>query len=302
MVSSRRTGDRVTGTIGDLCNWVGELRDRLVPTKPGRPRRQMSRILLWIAGSATLLYLCAPSLFVVPVSFTAEPLMTFPPRGFSMRWYEAYFSSPLWLRATVRSFVVASATAVLATALGTAAAFVLVRQRLPGASLLMVLVLAPIILPRTIIAVALYYLFARLDMIGTMIGLILGHTLLAVPYVVITLSVVLQSYDMRQDQAAWSLGASKWRTLLRVTFPQIRAGLVAAFLFAFVTSFDDLTIALFISGGSKATLPRQMWDDILLQVNPTLAAVSTVMLVFITIIIICAEGLRRKAMPSNVLG
>ena len=128
-----------------------------------------------------------------------------------------------------------------------------------------------------------------------MLGLVLGHTLLAVPYVVITIIAVLRTYDERLDQAAWSLGASKWRALWHITFPQIRGGLIAGFLFAFVTSFDDLTIALFISGGSNSTLPRQIWNDLLLQVNPTLAAVSTVVLLFITAFIVAAELLRRRA-------
>jgi ABC-type spermidine/putrescine transport system permease subunit II len=109
---------------------------------------------------------------------------------------------------------------------------------------------------------------------------------------------VLKTYDERLDQAAWSLGASKWRTLVHITLPQIRGGLVAAFLFAFITSFDELTIALFITGGGTATLPRQMWNDLLLQVNPTLAAVSTIILLFITLFIVAAEVLRRRAVRA----
>jgi len=124
---------------------------------------------------------------------------------------------------------------------------------------------------------------------------VIGHTVLAVPYVVITVMAVLKTYDERYDQAAWSLGATKWKALWHITLPQIRAGLIAGFLFAFVTSFDDLTVALFITAGATATLPRQMWNDLLLQVNPTLAAVSTVILLLITVFIVAAELLRRRA-------
>jgi putative spermidine/putrescine transport system permease protein len=106
---------------------------------------------------------------------------------------------------------------------------------------------------------------------------------------------VLKTYDDRLDQAAWSLGASKWKALTEITVPQIKGGMVAAFLFAFITSFDELTISLFITGGSTSTLPRQMWNDLLLQVNPTLAAVSTVVLVFVTVFIVLAEAMRRRA-------
>lgn len=251
--------------------------------------------MLWGASALIILFLVLPSFFVIPVSFTSGTFIDFPPHGFSLRWYHTYLSSPAWTSATLRSLIVALATGVVSTILGTAAAFVLVRQRLVGRMAVLTLVLAPLILPRMIIAVALFYLFARIDIVGTLLGLVLGHTILAVPYVVITVMAILKTYDERLDQAAWSLGANKWRALCHITLPQIRGGLIAGFLFAFITSFDDLTVALFISGGNNATLPRQMWNDLLLQVNPTLAAVSTVILLFITVFIIAAELLRRRA-------
>jgi putative spermidine/putrescine transport system permease protein len=255
-------------------------------------------MLLWTATLLIIAYLCLPSFFVIPVSFTSGSFIEFPPQGFSLRWYETYFGSPGWVNATVRSLIVAALTGVLATALGTAAAFVLVRQPLVGRGAILALVLAPLVLPRIIIAVALFYLYARLGLVGTITGLVLGHTILAVPYVVITVMAVLKNYDERLDHAAWSLGASKWSTLWRITLPQIRGGVLAGFLFAFITSFDELTIALFISGGSASTLPRQMWNDLLLQVNPTLAAVSTIILVFVTLFMLAAELLRRRAVAS----
>ena len=129
---------------------------------------------------------------------------------------------------------------------------------------------------------------------GTDLGLVLGHTTLAIPSVVVTMIAVVRGYDERQDQAAWTLGAARWKAFYYITLPQIRPGLLAAFLFAFVTSFDDLTVSLFVSGGSSATLPKQMWNDLLLQVNPTLAAVSTVVLAIATIFIVLAEWLRRR--------
>ena len=149
-----------------------------------------------------------------------------------------------------------------------------------------------------IIAVALFYLYARVGLIGTPLGLVLGHTVLAIPYVIVTVMAVLKNYDERLDQAAWSLGASRLRTLWHVTFPLIRAGLIAAFLFAFITSFDELTIALFVTGGLATTLPKQMWDEALFKVTPTLAAVSAILLVFVTVMIVFAEYLRRRAVRA----
>jgi putative spermidine/putrescine transport system permease protein len=136
-------------------------------------------------------------------------------------------------------------------------------------------------------------------LIGTETGLILGHTVLALPYVVITVMAVLKNCDRRLDQAASSLGARPARVLWHITMPLIKPGLVAAFLFAFVTSFDELTIALFVSAGVASTLPKQMWDDASLQVSPTLAAISTLLLIFVTIVILLAEYFQRKSRRSS---
>jgi putative spermidine/putrescine transport system permease protein len=276
------------------CDRAGEAWERVLPPRATRPRKGLSRPLLALVGGLIIAFLCLPSLFVIPVSFTQGSFIEFPPRGFSLRWYETYLGSSGWVDATIRSFIVALLTGAVATLIGTAAAFVLVRQDIRARGAILALILAPLVLPRIIIAVGLFYLYARIGLVGTIAGLVIGHTVLAVPYVVITVMAVLKTYDERQDQAAWSLGASRWRALVHVTLPQIRAGMIAAFLFAFITSFDELTIALFVTGGATSTLPRQMWNDLLLQVNPTLAAVSTVVLVFITIFIVVAEIFRRR--------
>ena len=288
-------GDRMIATFGWLSDRFADFWERIFPARVDRPHRGWSRVLLWMAGFLIVGFLCLPSLFVIPVSFTAGTFIAFPPEGLSLRWYHTYLESSGWVAATIRSFIVAGLTAAFSTVLGGAAALVLVRERLFGKTAILALILAPLVLPRLIIAVALFYLYARIGLVGTILGLVLGHTILAVPYVVITVMAVLKTYDERLDQAAWSLGASKWRTLWHITLPQIRGGVLAGFLFAFITSFDDLTVALFVTGGSTSTLPRQMWNDMLLQVNPTLAAVSTVILVFVTAFVFLAEFLRRRA-------
>ena len=291
-------GARVIAALGWFTDRAGELWERMFPIHADRPTRSLGVGMLWVIVILIIAFLCVPSLFVIPVSFTAGTFIQFPPQGFSLRWYETYLTSPGWVDATIRSFIVAVATAILSTALGTAAAFVLVRQRIFARMAILALILAPLVLPRLIFAVALFYLYARVGLVGTILGLVLGHTILAVPYVVITVMAVLRTYDERLDQAAWSLGASRFRTLYHITLPQIRGGVVAGFLFAFITSFDDLTVALFVTGGSTATLPRQMWNDLLLQVNPTLAAVSSFILVFVTVFVVAAELLRRRAVAK----
>jgi putative spermidine/putrescine transport system permease protein len=289
-----KVGGRVIAALGWLSDRGGQLWEMLVPVRPDRRQRSVARGMLVVSGALIIAFLCVPSFFVIPVSFTAGDFIEFPPKGFSLRWYELYLGAPDWIAATVRSFIVALLTGSVATVLGTAAAFVLVRQRITGRGIILAVILAPLVLPRIIIAVGLFYLYARIGLVGTIVGLVIGHTVLAVPYVIITVMAVLKTYDERLDHAAWSLGASKWRTLLHITLPQIRGGILAGFLFAFITSFDELTISLFVTGGSTSTLPRRMWNDLLLQVNPTLAAVSTVVLLFVTIFIIAAELLRRQ--------
>jgi putative spermidine/putrescine transport system permease protein len=195
----------------------------------------------------------------------------------------------------LRSLGVGFATAFCATLIATPAAFILVRRRMRGSTALLAFLLSPMILPRMIIAVALFYLYARLGLVGTSAGLVIGHTVLAIPYVVITVMAVLKSYDERLDQAAATLGASPLATLRRVTLPLIRPGIVSAAIFAFIVSFDDLTLALFVTGGLRATVPKLMWDDAILKVSPALAAVSTLMLIFVSMMILAAEWLRRRS-------
>jgi putative spermidine/putrescine transport system permease protein len=287
-------GAALTAAVGTLCDAAGAAWQRLLQRDGSRPSRGVSRGVLVAVCALVIAFLIVPSLFVIPVSFTSGSFITFPPRGFSLRWYGVFFGSADWVAATERSFLTALLTGIVATMLGTAAAFVLVRQRVLARGLLLAIILAPLVLPRIIIAVGLFYLYAHIGLVGTVAGLVIGHTILAVPYVLITVMAVLRTYDEQLDQAAWSMGASRWRTLIHITLPQIRGGLIAGFLFAFITSFDELTIALFVTGGGTATLPRRIWDDLLLQVNPTLAAVSTVVLVFVTVFIVGAELLRRR--------
>jgi putative spermidine/putrescine transport system permease protein len=178
--------------------------------------------------------------------------------------------------------------------IGTPAAFALARGTWRGKAAALAFLLSPLIIPRMIIAVALFYFYARIGLVGSSLGLVLGHSILAVPYVVITTMAVLKTYDERLDQAASSLGATRWRTMRHITFPLIKTGMISSFLFAFITSFDELTIALFVTGGLTTTLPKQMWDDAILKVTPTIAAVSTLLLLIVTVIIIATEALKQR--------
>ena len=289
-----RLGRLFTAGMGNLCEAAARLFDRLRPHRADRPRRGLSRGALWAAGLLVVAFLAVPSFFVIPVSFTEEGFLNWPPKGFSLQWYELVFASAEWPKAAARSLVVAVCAASLGMLVGVPAAFVLVRQRFFGKTAVFAFLVSPIIIPNIIIAVSLFYLFSKLALVGTITGLVLGHTVLAIPYVVITVMALIKNYDQRLDQAAWTLGASRLRTFLHVTFPIIRPGLIAAFMFAFIISFDELTIALFVTGGDFTTLPKQMWDDAIMRVNPTLAAVATLLLVFMSCVIVLSEILRRR--------
>jgi ABC-type spermidine/putrescine transport system permease subunit I len=289
-----KVGLAMLAWLGRLSDAVGRGSEHLLKRDYRRPILDWPRAVHWATAAAILTFLAVPALIMVPISFTTRGVIDWPPEGFSFQWYSAYWHSPQWMAATVRSFVVASGTAMLAMLIGTPAAFLLARRTMPGKTAILGLIVSPLIIPRMVIAVALFYLYAHLGLVGTSIGLIFGHSILAIPYVAVTVMAVLKTYDERLDQAAWSLGANRLQTLRLITLPLIRAGLVSAFLFAFITSFDELTIALFVTGGLTSTLPKQMWDDAILKVTPTLAAVSTLLLLFVTALIFAADKMRRK--------
>jgi len=285
---------RLVAVMGWICDRVGEALDWIRPIRADRPRATMSRGVLWVVGSLTLVYLAAPSFFVIPVSVSEASYIQWPPVGFTLANYQLFLTNPVYVAAMMRSLVVGLCSAALAMLLGVPAAFALTRRPVPGKSVVLAIILAPLIVPHIIIAIALFFLYARVGLVGTTLGLVLGHTCISVPFVVVTVMAVLTNYDERLDQAAGNLGANPWRTLRHVTVPLILPGLVAAFLFAFVTSLDELSIALFISGGTRPTLPKQMWVDSMLRVSPMVTAVSTVVLLFVTSIILIAEFTRRR--------
>jgi putative spermidine/putrescine transport system permease protein len=199
----------------------------------------------------------------------------------------------------LRSVVIGIAAGLMATILGTLAAYAMVHRRIRWRAFWLALVMLPMMVPNIVIGIGIFYLFAPLGLVGSGAGLALAHTVIALPYVVVTVLAVLKGYDQRLSQAAWTLGAGNWDTLRRIQLPLIRAGVFAAFLFAFVKSFDDLTVALFVTAGLTSTLPKEMWDAATTEVNPELAAVSTVVLVVVLAVVALAEWGRRRGDARN---
>src|SRR5471032_2273715 len=286
---SRKLGDVILTKLGNAT-------DALLGLFPKRRKRRAAN-----GESLTLrvvVILSAPAFLMIPLSFDSASGLAWPPHGFSLQWYRQIADSPLWMQAITRSMLVGVGTGILSMLIGTPAAFLLVRGGMKGKAAMLAFILAPIVVPRMIIAVGVFYFFAKIGLIGASFGLVLGLTVVAVPYVVITMMAVLRNYDTRLDLAAHSMGARPWATLRRVTFPILGAGLMSSFLFAFATSFDELTIALFSSGGLSTTLPKQFWDEITMQISPVIAAVSTCLFVFIAALIWVADRLRRRSLAS----
>ncbi len=307
--AAARSGTPPSGIATRMSGWsiavlgaLGRATDRLLAlfgaeapvlesTQTGRRKIGLG----WKLGCAAVLFLmCAPIFIMVPISFTAQQVLDWPPQGFSLEWYRLFFESPQWMSATVFSFTVGLATAALTMALATPAAFVLVRQTVIGRKIVTALILSPMVVPRIIIAIALFYLYSKVGLVGSWTGLVLGHAVLALPYALMGVMTVLRTYDERLDHAAAVMGASRAQSFFRITLPLIRFGALSAFLLAFITSFDDLTVSLFITGGLTTTLPKQMWEDATLQVSPVLAAVSTLIIVFMLAAVLLLEWLRHR--------
>ena len=251
------------------------------------------RWLFYLLCSFIFLFLVLPTFVIIPISFSSAKFLQFPPQGFSLQWYADYFGSRTWVSATILSFQVAILTMLCATFLGTLASLALVRGNFKGKKLIYAMLLSPLVIPVIIVGVSLYYFFSWLHLIGTMWGLVMAHTCLALPFVVVNVTATLQGFDITLERAALSLGASRLATFMKVTFPLIRPGVITGALFAFITSFDEVVIAIFITGSRAVTLPRQMWDGIRISINPTISAVASLLIVFSIFLLLSTEMLRR---------
>ena len=251
------------------------------------------RLWLYVLAGLILLFLALPSLLVIPLSFSDTRFLQFPPPAYSTRWYEAYFGSREWRRATWVSFAAAIITMVVSTALGTLAAYALHTMKGRATQILYACFMMPLIIPAILIAIGTFLFYAQIGLNNTMTGIVAAHSVMAIPLVVITVASGLKSYDMNQEMVARSLGASRPRAFLTVTLPQIRFAVVSAAVLSFLTSFDEVILALFVSGGSNSTLTRQMFLALRDQIDPTIAAISTIMIGVTTLMFVLVQVFGR---------
>jgi putative spermidine/putrescine transport system permease protein len=265
----------------------------------GQARRTLEEkfwiALLWGASVAVFVFLLAPILAIVPLSFNSREFLTYPLSGFSLRWYEQFFTSAEWMRAFKNSFLIGGFATLLATGLGTLAAIGLTQADFRGKGLVMAVLLSPMIVPVIIVAVGFYFFFAPLGLTGSYLGLILAHAALGAPFVVVTVTATLQGFDRSLTRAAASLGAGPATAFFRVVLPLIGPGVASGALFAFAASFDEVVVVLLVAAPEQRTLPREMFSGIRENFSPVITAVATVMIAVSIVLLVTLEALRRRS-------
>lgn len=249
-----------------------------------------------------LIFLVAPMLIVIIISFSSAPFLTFPPPGYSLQWYRKLFGDPAWFDSLVVSIEIIVPTGLLAMTLGTAAALGLSRGEFPGKRVVTGFLMAPIVVPVIIIAAATYGSFRIWDLNGTLLGFVLAHTVLTVPYVTSTVLASLEMVDERYEKAALTLGAPPWTVFRRIVFPLILPGVMSGLLFAMVISFDELIVSLFIGSPTFRPVTVQMWADVTGDVDPTIAAIGTLLFLFSLVVLLLEAVTRRTGSSSPLMG
>lgn len=271
-----------------------------LPAAPRRRRRDrgVDPVPWWLGviGVIVALYFILPTIIVIPLSFSAGNNFKFPPDELSLRWYQNFFTNPAWLTSLGNSLLVGVLAALLATIVGTAAAVGL--NRLTGrlAGFVRALLMISMVTPAIVIAVAIYISFLQWHLTGTLLGYVLAHAALGVPFVLVSVTTALGGFDPKLLRASASLGASPARSFLRVTMPLISRGILTGAIFAFVTSFDEVVIALFLRSPTFQTLPVQMYNSVTYELDPTISASSSLVVVVVTIIFLVPQlvGNRKK--------
>lgn len=257
------------------------------------------RLWLYVLVGLIVLFLIAPSLLVIPLSFSDSRYLAFPPPAWSTRWYEAYFGSIEWREATYVSFAAAILTMLLSTVLGTLAAYGLHTLRGNVSKMAYAAFTLPLVIPAILTAIGIFLFYAQLGLNNTLTGIVLAHSVMAIPLVVITVASSLKSYDMNQEMVARSLGASRPRAFLTVTLPQIKIAVISGALLAFITSLDEVVISLFIAGGDKATLTKRMFNALRDEIDPTIASISTLLIVLSVLLLGLSQFAQARSRNSR---
>ena len=258
-------------------------------------------VALRVIVALALFFLIFPLFIIAPLSLNALPYFTFTPEmlaldpaGYSAQWYREFFTDPNWQGAVRNSFIIAIFSTLIATTLGTLAALGLSRPHMPFRAALMALLISPMIVPLIISAAAMFFFYSRINLQGTFIGVILAHAALSTPFVVITVTATLSGFDQSLIRAAQSLGASPTRAFFKVVAPLILPGVISGALFAFITSFDEVVVVLFVGSYEQRTIPWQMFSGIRERISPTILAAATILVCVSILLLTALEMLRRR--------
>jgi putative spermidine/putrescine transport system permease protein len=256
----------------------------------------------YVLCGAIFFFLIAPILTIIPLSFNAEDFFTFTPEmialdpeGYSLKHYRDFFTNPDWQQALRNSFMIAPVATLLATAFGTLAAIGLTQSHVPFRRAIMAMLISPMIVPLIISAAGMYFFYSRIGLQGTYWGVVLAHAALGTPFVIITVTATLAGFDRSLTRAAANMGANPVTTFFRVQMPLIVPGVVSGALFAFITSFDEVVVVLFLGSAGQKTLPWQMFTGLREQISPTILAVATVMVAISIVLLTVLEILRRRS-------
>jgi putative spermidine/putrescine transport system permease protein len=266
------------------------------------PLQKLGSLSLSASAYLTLLFLMMPILVIIPVSFNAEPYFSFTPgmlafekEAYSLEWYAEIWHDDNWLLAIKNSFLIGICATVLATVLGTLAAIGLSNSAMPMQRIIMAILLSPMIVPLIITAAGMFFFYTQLNLAGTFWGVVIAHAALGTPFVIITVNAALAGFDYSLVQASLGMGAKPVYTFVKIIMPLIRPGVISGALFAFVTSFDEVVVALFLAGPEQKTIPRQMFSGLREQINPTILAVATLLVVLSALLLFTIEYLRSRS-------
>lgn len=257
------------------------------------------RLWLYVFAVIVMILLVIPTLIVIPMSFSDSQYLEFPPETWSFRWYRNYFGSSEWMQATKTSFLVAGMTMLVATPVGVLAAYGLHASKVRFVRAAFLVLLTPMMVPVVLVAIGAFYAYVQMNLLYTRTGLVLAHSVLALPMVVIVTGSALKTFDMNLEIAARSLGAPRWLAFLTVTLPQIKFAVITSALLAFLTSFDEVVVAMFLSGGDNPLLTRNMFNALRDQIDPTIAAISTLMVLVTTLLMVLAQIFGQPRNPKN---
>ncbi|MBL8699585.1 MAG: ABC transporter permease [Alphaproteobacteria bacterium] len=255
------------------------------------------RLALWAYGLLVVVFLLAPIVIIAGVSFDHSTLFEFPPKQWSLRWYATLFASREWREAFLLSLWLAAGVTFLSLLFGVPAAYALARGRFPGQAAVEFFLVSPIVVPVIVLALGFYVLFAPLGLVGRPSGLLLAHTVIAMPVVIVIVRAAFRRTDPKIELAARACGASFGRMFWHVALPAVRPAVISGGAFAFLTSFDEVVLALFLGGPQAATLPKRIWEAVKFELDPSLTAISTLLAVLTIAVLVVAEFAGRRRRP-----